>query len=167
MIRYSHSPFPPYRHRPGRTPHPRRHPEGHLYGREEPAPPPFDAGRWHESNDYLYGVDLHNFGYYWEAHEAWEGIWKTTARNDLPGRYLQGLIQISAALLKRDLKVEGGMRRLGAAGLAKLEEVSRVHTICCGVELAEYMGRIERILRERDLNTWPCEPRIVLQGWGR
>lgn len=164
MIRYSNTPFPPYRHRPGFTPHPRRHREGHLYGRVEVAPAPFDPSQWTVSQEYLYGVDLHNFAYYWEAHEAWEGLWKTTERKDLPGRYLQGLIQISAALLKRDLKMEPGMKRLGAAGLRKLGEVAEFHRAYCGLDLPGYRSRIEKIVSHADLDAWPADPRIYLTG---
>lgn len=41
------------------------------------------------------GVELFNAGAYWEAHEAWEEIWKA-----IPGRerrFFQGLIQAAAA----------------------------------------------------------------------
>ena len=92
-------PFPPYRHIPGVTPHPIRDPRGHSYGVEEvhdaePLPPEF----WRQNEDYLYGVDLYNFAYWWEAHEAWEGLW-----HQAEGTYrlfLQGLIQVSAAFIK-------------------------------------------------------------------
>ena len=92
-------PFPPYRHIPGVTPHPIRDPRGHSYGIEEvhdaePLPPEL----WQQNEDYLYGVDLYNFAYWWEAHEAWEGLWHQA--EDTYRLFLQGLIQISAAFIK-------------------------------------------------------------------
>ena len=82
-------PFPPYRHIPGVTPHPIRDPRGHSYGIEEvhdvdPLPPEL----WQQNEDYLYGVDLYNFAYWWEAHEAWGGVVAPSGRHlpPLPSR---------------------------------------------------------------------------------
>ncbi len=43
------------------------------------------------------GIELFNRGLYWEAHEAWEWLWRieTTPERKL---FLQGLIQLAAAL---------------------------------------------------------------------
>ncbi|MCC7410128.1 MAG: DUF309 domain-containing protein [Gammaproteobacteria bacterium] len=98
--RYSLRAFPPYAYVPGRDPHPVRDPAGHSYGRFEREPCSFAPARWHECDDYLYGVDLFNHGYYWEAHEAIEGAWIAAGRDSADGRFLQGLIQLAVALLK-------------------------------------------------------------------
>ncbi len=61
--------FPPYAFVPGCHPHPRRSPEGHSHGVSHPASP----GRLGESEAaramFLRGVDLHDAGFFWEAHE--------------------------------------------------------------------------------------------------
>ena len=67
--------FPPYAYIPGRAPHPTRDPKGHNYGAEFETPKPPDPDDWRACRDYLYGIDLFNHGFYWEAHEAWEGLW--------------------------------------------------------------------------------------------
>src|SRR4030095_3868699 len=75
-------PFPPYRFVPGLNPHPVSHPQGHSYrgrAREEP-PPRFAPERWRENVDFLHGCDLYNHAYWWEAHEAWEGLWHLTRK---------------------------------------------------------------------------------------
>ena len=63
-------PFPAYAFVPGILPHPTQNPEGHSYGllAEEADPP--EIGNWRASRMYLYGIDLFNYGYYWEAHEG-------------------------------------------------------------------------------------------------
>jgi hypothetical protein len=33
------------------------------------------------SDVFLWGLDLFNHGYYWEAHEAWEGLWQVADRD--------------------------------------------------------------------------------------
>ena len=38
-----------------------------------------------------------NAGYYWETHEALEGIWRTFDRSAETALFLQGLIQLSVA----------------------------------------------------------------------
>jgi hypothetical protein len=163
-FRYTQKEFPPYRHVPGLTPHPRCHPQGHRFGQIEEPVEPFDVSSWKESLDYLYGVDLYNFAFYWEAHEAWEGIWKTTARRDTPGLYLQGLIQISAALIKRHQGIAGGKESLSRAGFRKLRSVAEGHPRYGGLEMAEYIERMVQIFADPDRTCWPADPRIRLAG---
>lgn len=68
--------------------------------------------RWHDCPHYLFGVDLYNFAYWWEAHEAWEDIWRELPPTDPCRAFLQCLIQVSAAHLKRHLGVERGVHEL-------------------------------------------------------
>jgi len=103
-------PFPPYAYIPGRTPHPTRDPDGHSYGAgpESPAPPaPQD---WRACRDYLYGIDLFNHGFYWEAHEAWEGLWIACGRQGTTATFLQALINLAAAGFKARWGNARGMR---------------------------------------------------------
>lgn len=113
--RLSRRPFPPYRYVPGLHPHPVAHPDGHSFnpaGEHPAAGPLLPPEEWRESEDYLYGIDLYNHGYWWEAHEAWEGLWQQTDKRGTQGHFLQGLIQLSAAHLKRHMGQDEGMRRL-------------------------------------------------------
>ena len=162
--RYTNLSFPPYRHRPGVTPHPRFHPEGHLYTEIESLVKPFNPSEWTAFQDYLYGVDLYNAGYYWEAHEAWEGLWKTTDRTDTAGLFLQGLIQVSAALLKKTQDRSRGMRSLSRAGKGRLLRVFEAHRVYCGIDLGDFLQRLERI--EQDDVGHSEYLKIRLQGTG-
>lgn len=89
--------LPAYAYLPGgRFLHPVRDPDGHSFG-ETAAPvsdPSFasDAFRW--------GADLFNHGYYWEAHEAWEPLWRAARRGDPRRALLKGLILMAAAGVK-------------------------------------------------------------------
>ncbi|MEZ6144776.1 MAG: hypothetical protein R3B91_04935 [Planctomycetaceae bacterium] len=60
-------PLPPYTYVPGRTPHPIRDPAGHMYGKHEQSAE-LDIENWQRCDQYLFGIDLFNHGYYWEAH---------------------------------------------------------------------------------------------------
>jgi len=117
--RYSRLAFPAYRYIPGRLPHPTRDPDGHSYGREAPALLSFDPDQWRECESYLHGVDLFNHGYWWEAHEAWEACWIAAGRPSTVGLFLQGLIQVAAACLKKHQGHKDSALRLAADGLDK------------------------------------------------
>ncbi len=117
--------FPPYAFLPGRDPHPTRDPRGHSFGTPEPPRAWLPAARWRENEEYLWGVDLYNHGFLWEAHEAWEGIWHPSKRDREQAEHLQGLIQCAAACLKADMAQPAGVERLAALGTARVEGVAR------------------------------------------
>ena len=66
------------------------------------------------------GIVLFNAGKFFEAHEAWEDGWRLAAGQDR--RFLQGLIQVAAALVKWQRHQERGLDSLMASGSAKLED---------------------------------------------
>lgn len=118
--------FPPYAFLPGRDPHPTRHPDGHSYSEEpEAAQPYIPAEQWRTNEEYLYGADLYNHGYLWEAHEAWEGLWHPAKGDALLADFLQGLIQCAAASLKVRMEQPRGVVKLAELGTARLERVAR------------------------------------------
>lgn len=121
--RYSDRPFPPYRFVPGETPHPRRDPKGHSYGIPETPPSRLTPERWRENEEYRFGVDLYNAGYWWECHEALEALWHLTGHEGREAQFLQGVIQAAAANLRRHLGSDGGARRLAGEAVARLESL--------------------------------------------
>jgi uncharacterized protein len=93
-------PFPPYSYVTGKFPHPTRDPSGHHFQRPaEPATCPTKTD-WNASRPYLHGVDLFNYGYYWEAHETWESLWHACGRAGATADFLKGLIKLAAAGVK-------------------------------------------------------------------
>ncbi len=100
--RLSSRPFPPYAHLPGVTPHPKKA-GGHSEGQADPISYELDADNWNQHPDYLFGIDLHNAGYFWEAHVWWEAVWKATPKNAARS-FVQGLIKASAAALKKRME---------------------------------------------------------------
>ena len=128
--------FPPYRHIPGITPHPIRDRRGHSYGlaAEHDAGALLPPELWRENEAYLYGVDLYNFAYWWEAHEAWEGLWHEAA--DTYRLFLQGLIQVSASFIKYHTRMLRPLRTLSTAGRDKLRQV----VVECDDASGNYMG---------------------------
>jgi predicted metal-dependent hydrolase len=60
---------------------------------------------------WLHAIDLFNTGYYWEAHEAWEGFWHVFGRTTPEARLVQGLIRLAAACVKIREGTPEGVRR--------------------------------------------------------
>lgn len=105
--------FPCYAYLPGRQPHPMRDPAGHSY-HSEAIPAAEEASL--DSDMFLWGIDLFNHGYYWEAHEAWEGLWQIADRGAPLRTLFKGLILLSAAGVKiREGKHVAAMRHAGRA----------------------------------------------------
>ena len=113
-------PLPPYAYVPGRSPHPIRHPAGHRYGLPTPVYAALDPQHWAASEPYRYGIDLFNHGYYWEAHEVWESLWRAHARTEPIARFLQALIALAAAGVKQRQDRVRGVQRHGERAKALL-----------------------------------------------
>lgn len=127
--------LPPYAYVPGHRPHPTRHPRGHAYGRHDELPPPLqpDAGphawpnAWRASARYLEGLALFEHGYYWEAHEAWEGLWIAAGRTGAVGELLRGLILLAAAGVKIRQGRGAAAAKLGARARGCFERAEQHH----------------------------------------
>lgn len=105
-------PFPPYRHVPGETPHPRRDEGGYAFGAPETDARSLEQTPWSECRDYLYGLDLFNHAYWWECHEVLEGLWHAAGHRSPAGECLQAVIQCAVAHLKAELGNIRGARQL-------------------------------------------------------
>lgn len=109
--------FPPYAFVPRKFAHPTRDPSGHSFGESHPKPDPLDPNRWQSCRLYFWGIDLFNFGYYWEAHEAWERLWHASGRHGTIAEFLKGLIALAAAGVKaREGNAAGVGQHAGRAG---------------------------------------------------
>ena len=165
-MRYaSERPFPAYAFLPGRDPHPTRDSRGHSYS-DEPEPPAgyYPPEHWAENEDFLYGVDLYNHGYLWEAHEAWEGLWHQAKHDELQAQVLQGLIQCAAAALKIPMEQPVGLAKLSENGTGRLEHVARATTPpYMGIDLWEFIGEFREFASKPDAVV-DDRPRLTLDG---
>lgn len=130
--------FPPYAYVPGRTPHPFRDPRGHGHGGGNAPPGAVAPADWRQCPAFLDGVDLFNHRFYWEAHEAWEGLWRQYPPGAPAAVLLQGLIRLAAAGVKaREGRPRGVVRHARAAGelFAGLPPAERIFGLLPG-ELA-------------------------------
>lgn len=127
--------MPPYAHVPGRTPHPERDVGGHGVRLSDAAAVPVAPAAWASSPAFVYGVDLLNSGFPWEAHEAWEDLWRGYARDSDAGRLLGGLIKLAAAGVKARAGNARGVARNTAKADAYLARVTA--GACFGLATAD------------------------------
>ncbi len=167
--RYCSRDFPPYRYVPGMHPHPTNSPEGHSYGEEDEENGKWDSSLWHDNEDYLFGIDLYNYHYYWEAHEAWEGMWIAAVRNSSEHRFLQGLIKCGAALLKirmayYEIQDLIGARNLSKSGISLLNQVGQDEFM--GLDIPNFLEEYENFIQPINVDKIPKvdsqSPRIKL-----
>jgi len=144
-------PLPPYSYVTGLAPHPTRDPAGHSFGRHEPRPPPLDEANFRDNPAYLFGLDLFNHGFYWEAHEEWESLWHAAGRKGAAADVLKGLIKLAAAGVKaREGRAEGVRRHARRAEelLRPAHQGGRQH--CFGLFLEDLIGAAQSIAASAD-----------------
>jgi len=170
--RYSQRAFPPYRFVLGENPHPTEDPQGHSYGQSAEDPGIVKLDKWYENETYLFGVDLYNYAFWWESHEAFESLWKKVPKDGLTSNFLQGLIKTSAAFLKWHLKKQRGCETLYSGGIVHLQKVLDNSTEYMGLNLMNHIAKVSIHFREviAEPNQWPDPfidyPFIVLERAG-
>ena len=107
------------------------------------------------------GAALFNEGRFWEAHEAWEGVW-IQDRQGPDAAFWKGLIQIAAGCLHARRHNRRGAMNKWRSGLQYLEAYRPHHL---GAELDPLVAAIsQRLSRlEASPGTWPAlgpEPRL-------
>lgn len=169
--RYSQKIFPAYRYVLGLNPHPTENPQGHSFGKENEEIEVFNPNQWQTNQHYLYGIDLYNFAYWWEAHEAWEGLWGIVPKNDIRSHFLQGLIQISAAFLKWHLQEAKGVKMLYESAMKYFSFVYPTERYYMGIDLKIHLDRLSdhfKVVRTGSFGRWPDPlenyPFIELKG---
>ena len=154
-MRYTEFPLPIRKYIPGQGVHPDRHPQGsHI-----PDIPFEDVeltkDNWQHCQRYLYGIDLFNAGYWWEAHEVLEELWVECGRTTEIARFLQGIIQVSAALLKDSISNTRGAKRLKVRAVEKLRLLSGVYL---SIDIDVFVSQVTSTIEGEE--TRP--PRIVV-----
>lgn len=157
--RYSTRPFPSYRYLPGKNPHPRRDPLGHSYDLPEPKLLAFPPEEWQRAEDYLYGIDLYNFAYWWECHEVFERLWHAVGHNSVQGNFFQALIQVAAANLKRFLGNEQAAQKLARSGLARLQNLPQRYM---GIDVIAFSEAC-RMISTPPASSTPYQIRLALE----
>ena len=139
--------MPSYTFVPGAgSPHPTRDPKGHSFTKKIPHPTALDPDAWAESRTYLFAIDLFNSGFYWEAHEEWERLWRASGAETMVGRFLKGLIKLAAAGVKvRERSVHGVRRHAASAGEVFADVAAEADAdYFCGLEFTHLQYAADR-----------------------
>jgi predicted metal-dependent hydrolase len=96
-----------------------------MAGENPVKPPPIPDENWRGSVSYCRGVRLFNAGYYWEAHEEWEGLWHAHGRRGPMADLLKGLIKLAAAGVKVRQGQKHGIVTHATRAAAAFESVRR------------------------------------------
>ena len=138
--------MPPYSYVPGGPwPHPMSSPDGHSFGRAASKAAAAEA-QGASSPRFLRGVSLFNAGYYWEAHEVWEGLWHAYGRHGVEADVIKSLIKLAAAGVKVREGHEHGVRvHAGRAAdlFASARSAGASHVF--GLNLDEWADRCRRV----------------------
>jgi predicted metal-dependent hydrolase len=123
---------------------------------------PADRDRGARSRAFLRGVELFNAGYYWEAHEAWEGLWHAYGRKGPSADVLKALIKLAAAGVKVREGQEHGVRthagRAAALFASAREQAGRNRL---GLDLVEWTERAAEIAKNPPADPGPPHAPVV------
>lgn len=129
--------LPKYTYIPGTdTPHPIRDPRGHSHNRKGVRVKPLVPENWADNRTYLLAIDYFNCGFYWEAHEEWERLWRVSGPDTTVGHFLKGLVKMAAAGVKvRESSIHGVRRHAASAGEVFADVAADIGTDrYCGLE---------------------------------
>ncbi|MEY4582501.1 MAG: hypothetical protein RL701_7204 [Pseudomonadota bacterium] len=151
-------PLPSYAFLPGRTPRPSVHvPESNAHEK-------LTEQSWFGHAQYLWGVDLYNADLVWEAHEAWESLWRESLHGSSPRLFLQGLIQCAAASVKSALGDGAAVLRISARALDRLRRVQHQEgPNYLGVDLPSFIIAFECFAKTQPL-VFAARPQLVLDS---
>ena len=175
-VRYAPEiPFPVYAFVPGRHPHPVTDPRGHSFGHPQIVPDPLDDKSPGKSIEFLFAVDLFNAGYYWEAHETWEGLWIAAGRKGELADFLKSLIKLAAAGVKAREGQINGVERHARRAVELLLSISAERSAAgsnyCGLNLDELILSAKSLAEQPIVDDTPSTVgrvvipiRLTLQG---
>jgi len=144
--------LPEYTFVPGKSlPHPYRDPKGHSYGNKPKPPKALTEDNWVEHRNYLNAIDFFNLGFYWEAHDEWERLLRVCGPDSIPGRFLKGLVKLSAAGIKvREGSIHGVRRHAASAGEVFADVAAESNADhYCGLELTKLQFAADRAAQLR------------------
>lgn len=121
-----------------------------------PSVPPASPENLETHPDYLLGWKLLQQGYPWEAHEAWEAVWRALPET-CPGRILvRALIRLAAAAVKARQRNRAGLEHHVQGALGHL--ISLHDAMVAGIAPAKLAQWIAGIDHEEWLASGPDEP---------
>jgi predicted metal-dependent hydrolase len=153
--RYTTLPFPSFSYIPKLHIHPEKLSEKPHIPLLPELTEKFSVHSWKNCTNYLYAIDLFNYGYYWEAHEVLEKLWLSAGKKSPEGIFVQGIIQVSVAMLKWSQSNTTGLKRLTEKALPKLLSQDGIYL---GMDSNNFIRQIKAFVAEEQKNP----PLIIL-----
>ncbi len=127
-----------------------------------PAYAPYDSAE--EKRFFYEGVSLFNEGEFFEAHEAWEEIWKNTAGRK--AKFYQGLIQAAVVLEHMNRSNPRGVQRVWASMMTKFDGLPEVFM---GLNIPRFLAALRPVVNHvLEMETTPGQqPYDVELKWNR
>jgi hypothetical protein len=138
--------FPPYKYRNTTQLHPERE-NGYDISLEKDDSRDFDESNFRINKTYLFAIDLHNYGYFWEAHVWFEKLWLNAEKGSDLKKILAALIKISAASLKFQLEKETSFQSLCKKALSDLESIKKDKIL--GLNKNELIDELEKFKKNK------------------
>jgi predicted metal-dependent hydrolase len=133
-MRYTELELPKIAYIPGQT----ERPSSKSYKLHDRKAIPITDCRGDKNIHLLYGIDLFNAGFYWEAHEAWEDLWRVETNREFRD-VIQGLIQITGGAVKVIQENSNGVTKLWSSALNYLKVGT---TPICEVDMRELLKEV-------------------------
>ena len=117
--------------------------------------------QWNRCIHHRHAIDLFNHGFYWEAHEEWESLWRMLPKKTPQRWALQALIQSAAALLKEHMGHRRASQTLLNNALRHMEAASS-HALVRGTPVLS----IDLLELTQNLSRWgdapgECAPPVI------
>jgi predicted metal-dependent hydrolase len=114
---------------------------------------------WEDSPEYRRGLDLFHAGYYWEAHEVWEGLWQAHGRRGSVADLLKGLIKLAAAGVKCREGLPQGVRTHARRAADLFDAVrAEVGAVWLGLDLTRLAALARQVAEEPPVDSAPGAP---------
>jgi hypothetical protein len=129
---------------------------------------------WQGDTAYRYGARLYVEGFFWEAHEVWEAVWKAAPPNGVERLMLRGLIQLANAALKLKMdRAKAALRLLlearellgEAAVAARSEEVMGVPVPVLGAGVEALAATVRTGAEAPEVSPILAPLARVVAGW--
>ena len=144
--RYTKFALPSWRYIPKYDQHPNKNPHINHIPKLADTALKFSSENWQKSKRYLYAIDLFNHQYYWEVHEVLERLWLESGKKSPEGIFLQGIIQLSVALLKKIQLNTTGTLRLTKKTLPKLHSQQGIYL---GIDIEAFIEQYKLFIDDK------------------
>ena len=130
---------------------------------------PLDSDSPYSSEEFLFSLDLYNFGFYWESHVGFEALWNQAGRKGHIADFLKALIKLGAAGIKAHLKIEQAFEGHLKRAYELFQSIEVNHEWVAGFALKELLkyvndltGKVSHFMglsfREKDILFPPLIP---------